>query len=76
MEINPIEVSITKIEVSEIVTPLPQDTEISWITKSEIKIYQLEPNSWLKEYNFESKQALRVLSGHQESKNTKIMPKK
>ena len=39
MVINPIEVSILKIEVSEIVTPLPQDTEISWITKSEIKIY-------------------------------------
>ena len=41
MVINPIEISIPKIEVSEIVTPLPQDTEFSWITKPEIKIYIL-----------------------------------
>ena len=48
MVIKPIEVSMPNFEVSEIVTPLPQDTEIFWITKSEIRIYSLELNSWLK----------------------------
>ena len=39
MVINPVEASMPKLEVSKIVTPLPQDTEIFWITKSEINIF-------------------------------------